>query len=269
MVGIIVFLAIVVFIIYAAINDKKKQEEAAQKEAQEKALRESEKRKFEQQTAQKLQTTESRVSGSDFYRELLFELKTQIQNDTRNYLAKRYDEYMKKPGALSSDFKPFTYKDGLSEALGDIAIMADGIYYHKLYRQYHYFSIGHGSSCFEPERCEFQFVCSKHGYSNLDSIQMLALAQVLSKDLGYQITTYRESQCKSFRDPEEDRIPHYHNTPECTVDYMRFAEKNSQDRYGICIDLLPCSETGYLGQLIASEVQILLQNSAISYKSPF
>lgn len=90
MVGIIVFLAIVVFIIYAviytAINDKKQQEESAQKEAQKKAMEEYEKQKVEHHTALEIQVAISRIERSDFYKELVVALKECIKKTQKRIL---------------------------------------------------------------------------------------------------------------------------------------------------------------------------------------
>lgn len=258
MIGTIIFLVIAALIIYAVIDDKKTQKEAARKKAQE----EQEKREFERQTAQKIQTTKSRVLNSTFYRELLSELKMQIQKDMRNRLTKRYDEYMKKPGAIQSGFRSFAEQNYLYTALGDIAVTPEGIYYRT--------DSWHAIMESDLNWCEFQFNCSKHGYSNLDPIQQWALAEMLSKEVGYKLTYYRPNRV-DFRDEDSHNYVRCSDTATDAANYLNLTKECANRHYGgeeVYIDLLPSVGTSYLSQLMDSEIE-RLQNSGISYKSPF
>lgn len=242
MIGTIIFLVIAALIIYAVIDDKKTQKEAARKKAQE----EQEKREFERQTAQKIQTAVDKISESDFYKRLLPGLKIQIHKILKEYLKEKYDWFMKRPHAISSQFNPFSEQYDWPRELGRIVVTAAGVYYSKW------------KICdrYDFERCEFQFVCSENGYSNMDSIQMVVLAQKLSEDLGYRVIEGRdiEDECRfAFGDNALRNVEH------C----MGMANK------GVCIELCPCYKAGYFGQLMDSELNLLLQNSNISYKSPF
>ncbi len=259
MVGIIVFLAIVVFIICAAINDKKKQEEAAQKEAQKKAQKAQETREFEQQTAQQIQTAASKISDSLFYKELRSYLNARIQKDMKEYLFEKYNEYLKTPNALPSKFNPFSGWTYLYDAVGNIVITPAGICY----------SHGLITVPLSAYQGKIQFSCANHGYSNLDAIQMWVLAQRLAEDFGYQLVNYRNA-CR-YPKWSCEKSP---NTLKDAVDYLHMTQKYSQipsDQGGkepIYIDLLPLAGTAYFNHLIRSEIYSL-QNSAISYKSPF
>lgn len=265
MIGII-FLVIAAFVIYAIITEKKEQEETARKEAQEKALKESEKRKIEQQTAREIQVIESRVLGSDFYKELLSELKTQIHGDMRNYLTERYNEYMKESGAIQSEFQSFAEQNHFYTTLGDITVTPEGIYYNSDYSAY---SWGQTITKDRLKWCKFQFNCSKHGYSNLNPIQQWALAEKLSRELGYKLTNYRPGNV-NFRGVDENDYVCCNGTEKDAVDYLNFTKEcaNRFYRVEVYIDLLPSTGTNYLSQLMDSEVE-RLQSSGISYKSPF
>ena len=246
MVGGIIFLVVAVFIIYLLIDDKKKQEEVARKEARKKEQEAQEKRELEQQTIQKIQAAVDKIQESDFYKRLLPELKIQIQKILKEYLKEKYDWFMKRPHAVSSQFNPFSEQYDWSRELGRIVVTSAGVYYSKwkICDRYGF------------EHSEFQFVCSENGYSNMDSIQMVVLAQKLSDDLGYQVTGGRdiEDECRfAFGDNALRNVEH------C----MRMSDK------GVCIELCPCYKTGYLSQLMDSELDLLLKNSNISYKSPF
>lgn len=250
MIGFIIFLVIVVGIIYLVIDDKKEREKA-----QEKA------RQKEQQTVQKIQTTEPRVLSSAFYKELLSELKIQIQKDMRNYLMKQYDEYMKKPGAMQSKFQSFAKQSRLYPTLGDITVTPSGVYYRK---------DGHTIEKQNLMICTVQFECSKHGYSNLNPIQQWTLAELLSKEIGYKLMFYRLYRA-NFRDENGSGYVRCSGTAKDAVDYLDFTKKHANQPYGrdeVYIDLLPSIGNGYLGQLMDSEIQ-RLQNSGVSYRSPF
>lgn len=242
MIGIVIFLAVAALIIYLVIEDKKTQKEVARKKAQE----EREKQELDQQTAQKIREAVNRISKSDFYKRLLPELKIQIEKILKEYLKERYDLFMKGPHAISSQFKPFSEQSDWARELGRIVVTSAGVYYSKW------------KICdrYDFERCEFQFVCAENGYSNMDSIQMVVLAQKLSDDLGYQVTGGRNIE-------DEYEFAFGDNTLRNVEYCMEMANKC------VCIELCPCSKTGYLGQLMDSELNLLLKNSNVSYKSPF
>ena len=250
MIGNIIFLVVAVCVVCAVIDDIKSKKDAVQKKAQE----EQEKREFERQTVKQIQENASRVSESTFYKKLLSELKLQIQKDVRIYTPKAYNEYMKTPGAIPSKFKP-----NIFATVGHITVNACGVYYCRNTRYIYFTNLNF---------CEFQFNCSEHGYSNLNSIQVWALARVLCEDLGYEFSAYRDD----FSIMADDTgFYSCADTPECAVKYLKWSAKfsnRSSNRDGIHVDLCPHSGTGYLTQLIDSEIQ-RLQNSGISYKSPF
>ena len=265
MVGIIVFLAIVVFIICAAINDKKKQEEAAQKEARKKAQEEQEKRKLEQQTAQKIQVAISRVEQSDFYKKLIVDLREYIQKDMQIYLKKTYREYIKTPGTTPSQFASFSDSDiekNLSIILGDIEIMPSGIHYA------HHTGVFRLQSDPSDGLCDIQVDFAKNGYSNMDSFQTWALAQKMSDDLGYRVTSYYVPNGTDDRSCENTRMD------VIAIRYLKMVQEYSQTTYSrgwtspVHIRINPYCVTDYLKQYILSEIR-LLQNSSLSYKSPF
>ncbi len=263
MVGIIVFLAIVVFIICAAINDKKKQEEAAQKEARKKAQEEQEKRKLEQQTAQKIQAAISRVEQSDFYKKLIVDLREYIQKDMQIYLKKTYREYIKTPGTIPSQFASFSdIEKNLSIILGDIEIMPSGIHYA------HHTGVFLLQSDPSDGLCDIQVDFAKNGYSNMDPFQTWALAQKMSDDLGYRVTSYYVPNGTDDRSCENTRMD------VIAIRYLKMVQEYSQTTYSrgwtspVHIRINPYFVTDYLKQYILSEIR-LLQNSSVSYKSPF
>ena len=260
MVGIIVFLAVVVFIIYAviytAINDKKQQEESAQKEAQKKALEEYEKQKVEQHTEREIQIAISRIERSDFYKELVATLKECIKKDIKTYLTNAYMEYMKTPGATSSQFDSVsTIKEKLPSILGDIDITLSGIHYAHYTQDW-------SIAGFYPynKLCDIQVIFSKNGYSNMTPLQVWALAQKMSDDLGYRVELIYLPYSSDTYD-----MPCKHIAMDAVrCRYLEMAQKDSKTILRINANFM----MGYLEQYIASETH-LLQNSNISYKSAF
>lgn len=256
MIGIIIFLAIVVFIIYAAINDKKNQEEAARKEAQEKAIKESEKQKVEQQTVREIQVAISRIERSDFYKELVAALKECIKKDTRTYLTNAYKEYMKTPGATSSQFNPVSaMKEKLPSILGNIDITLSGIHYA------HYTEDWSIAGFYPYDKlCDIQVDFSKNGYSNMTPLQVWALAQKMSDDLGYRV----ELVYLPYSSDTYDMHCEHTAMDVVRCSYLEMVQKDSKTILRINANFM----VSYLDQYIASETH-LLRNSNISYKSAF
>lgn len=250
MVGFIIGWAIIIYIIYMVMNeDKRVQAEMAQKKAQ----KEREKREFEQQTSKKIRATVDKIPASKFYKELLPALKFQIQTDVKEYLGRAYDEYMRTPHATPNGFRPFA-EMSLDRVAGYAIVTSDGVYYDRNSNMLI------GSSL---KWCKFKFDCSNHGYSKLDSIQQWALAWTLSKDLGYRSVEYRREGV-DFRDSDYKHlcIP-CRDTLSDAIDYLKRAKSEK-----IYIDLQLLESAPYLDSLIDLETE-RLQNSGISYKSPF
>lgn len=250
MIGTIIFLVIAALIIYAVIDDKKKQKEAAR----EKAQKEAQKKQEERNTEQQIQAATSRILSSPFYKEVRSCLQEQIQKDIKSYLAKNYNEYMKSPGAKSNCFNPFSNDENLFIALGDIEITPENIHY--VHRTLSGPLLPGETSC--VGLCEAQIDFARNGYSNIDAVQMWVLAQTLSKDLGYQLMI-----------GDED-FKLCGGTLEEAVMYLELIKsKQSVYRRQVYTHLRPQRGTAYIGQVIDSELQLLLQNSNISYRSPF
>lgn len=267
MIEFIVFVVAVAITFYIVLNNvvlnNHQQQEAALRKSKEQervqARQEWREEKLEQQTAQQVQTEASKILNSTFYQELLASLKEQIHTDMKAYLAKTYQVYIKAPGSTPNQFNPLAdVKDHLSNILGQIEVTPGGI------RYAHQMDLILCSS-FSSNPREVQISFAKNGYSDIDALQTWALAQNLSHDLGYQLTTCYISDVS-------DKLSFEH-TPKDAVRYLKFAQDHTPapNQGGVApvhIRLFPHSIPIDLDQLIHSEV-LQLQNSGISYKSPF
>lgn len=269
----IVVIAIIAIGIVAIIKkDEQKVRQEEEKKAQEQAEKARKEREYEQESCRQIREVASKIPESAFYRELLSSLKEQIGKDVKLYFAWAYGEYMKTPGARPENFRtylakahnkyvkeyraepgkfrPFPDHEGLILASAVFAVTPDGVYakpHDKNYRV-----------SFEMlQYCEFQFSCEKHGYASLSQIQVYALAQTLSMDLGYKMACFRKSYNWLDRDD-------FWTCKESA--YRKKIEEDPNQKF--YIDLEPAGETGYLAQVIESEIR-KLQASSISYRSPF
>lgn len=263
MIGTIIFLVFVAVIIYTLMSDNKKQEEARKK-----AQKEREKQKelrLEQQVAQQIQAAELKVSNSEFYQKLLSCLIDCIQKDIKTYLAKSYKEYIKNPGAAPNHFDPLAdKKEFLPGVLGDIDITLGSIHY------------GHNlglllsstrTSSFDSF-CDIQVDFARNGYSDMNPLQIWAFAQRLCRDLGYQFVFFHVSnggdeEPISCKNVQKDAVRYMNLTQE----YAN-AISNPGQKTSINIRIRPHFITDDFSRVIIAETR-RLQNSGISYRSPF
>lgn len=246
-------------------------------EREERSVRQAEKERkeleYEQEARRQIQEAASKIPGSVLYRELLSSLKNQIETDAKLYFTWAYDEYMKTPGAAPEKFRTYlakayseheksscAYKPGSFEPFPDRKVMTltsveytvtpDGVYANPFNKNYRIHSG-------DRQYCEFQFNYGKHGYSNLSQVQVWALAQTLGRDLGYKMACFRKSSNWLDKD-------YFWSCEEGA--YRKKIEGNPGQEY--YIDLEPEGKTGYLAQVVESEIR-RVQASGVSYRSPF
>ena len=261
MIGTVIFLAVAAVIIYLITEDEKTKKEAARKKAQEA----QEKQRLEQQVAQQIQVAELKISNSEFYQKLLSCLNDCIQKDIKTYLAKSYKEYIKNPGAVPNRFNPLAdKKEFLPDILGDIDITLGGI--HNGHSLGLILRSTRTSSL--DNRCDVQVDFARNGYSDMNPLQMWAFAQRLSRDLGYQFEFFYVSN-----GGDEESIS-CENIREDAVRYMNLTQRyvnaisNQEQKTSVEIRICPHFITDDFNRVIDSET-CRLQNSGISYKSPF
>lgn len=268
----ILAIIIVGFIAVAYVMCEKKRavrqaEEQAEKERKEKERKELE---YEQEARRQIQEAASKIPGSVLYRELLSSLKNQIETDAKLYFTWAYDEYIKTPGAAPEKFRtylakayseheksscaykrgggfePFPDRKGMTLTSVEYTVTPDGVYANPFNGNYRVHSG-------DWQYCEFQFNYGKHGYSNLSQVQVWALAQTLGRDLGYEMTMFRSGN-SDYGEGRKEGI------------YRKKIEENPGQEY--YIDLQPEGKTGYLAQVVESEIR-RVQASGVSYRSPF
>ena len=254
-------------------QEKERQREEQQKRQQEEKLerlqaqKEQIQRDEERKIAPMLQETALKISKSAFYQELWSCVTKQVQKDVEECLSSAYNSYMKMPGATPDGFKPFPYKRiepshkmhiySLRGSLLVLTVTANGVeadYCHHFTSE---------DKRFDKTIDEYVpnieiFNCIKRGYSQLTPMQIWVLAQMLSRDLGYEMESYR------FRKYPEDA--QYTGSHRCRDTLSEAAFYLRKTKTGGYIDLKPVGQTGYLAQAIVSETQ-KLQASGISYKA--